>query len=226
MPATGASPMCPVGCLSAPSGPLGGSPSWAQEALMTPVSAEGAQGTPQASAGSWESGATLPCSHTWVCRRRSAGASGCPGRRVWASGLDSFTSPWLAAARQTPPAQSSGQACHVCVSRWTQPPWAERISPCRADAQAGAAASWWCQFPSLKDLVGKNIPGPAGHWQRGRRAQGCTCTHRHARVDALTWRAHSGTSTCLRAHVHTGTLGWSFAGRERDAPGAAFHLHI
>lgn len=186
----------------------------------------GPQGSPQASAGSWGLGATLPWSHAWVCRRRSPGASGCPGRRVRASGLGSLTSPWLVAARQTPPAQSSGQGGHVCVSRWTQPPWAERISPCRADAQAGAAASWWCQLPSLKDLVGKDIPGPAGHWQRGRRAQGCTCAHRHARVDALTWRARSGTSTCLHAHAHTGTQAGASAGRERDALGAAFHLHI
>ena len=122
MPPTGASPMCPVGCPSAPSGPLGGGPSWAQEGLMMPVSAEGAQGTPRASAGSWESGATVPFSHTWVCRRQSRWASGCPGRRVRASGLRSFTSPWLAAARQTPPAQSSGQRCHICISGWTQPP--------------------------------------------------------------------------------------------------------
>ena len=43
--------------------------------------------------------------------------------------------------------------------------------------------------------LGKSVPGPAGHCQRGRRAQGCTHTGGHVCGGLHVWTRSSGVHT-------------------------------
>lgn len=211
MPLTGASPVCPAHCLSAPSGPLGG----------LDGSCEGRGGPQSPSAWSQESGAMVPL-QTGVSPASAGPPAGLLATQKASPSLRPSQLHFPLAGgceKQTLSPKLEAGASYLHFQAEAATPGCEklRVPTCSPGwpRAGGAIFPAWPRLRVDEGASSRSCPVQPDTSLRGRRAQAhtdtdtvreITQTHRGARahIDTLTWHAYSGTHTsaCTRAHKH------------------------